>query len=63
MAYDGRGYRNPTELSRAPIVLIGDSFVLSDYVSDDEVVSRALQAWLGQPVANLALAGYGTARS
>ena len=62
MTYDGRGYRNSTELSQAPVVLIGDSHVVGEYVSDDQVVSSLLRARLGQPVANLGVAGYGTAQ-
>ena len=62
VTYDQRGYRNATALSRVDIVLIGDSFVEGDYVSDDQIVSRLLQARLRQPVANLGVAGYGTAQ-
>jgi hypothetical protein len=36
--------------------------VEGDYVSDDQIVSRLLQARVGQPVANLGVAGYGTAQ-
>jgi hypothetical protein len=62
VTYDRRGYRNPTELTRADIVLIGDSYVQGDYVSDEQTVSSLLQARLGRPVANLGVAGYGTAQ-
>jgi hypothetical protein len=62
VTYDQRGYRNATALSRVDIVLIGDSYVEGDYVSDDQIVSRLLQARLRQPVANLGVAGYGTAQ-
>ena len=62
VTYDGRGYRNATALDRADIVLIGDSYVEGGYVSDDQVVSRFLQDRLGRPVANLGVAGYGTAQ-
>jgi hypothetical protein len=62
VTYDRRGYRNPTELTRADIVLIGDSYVQGDYVSDEQTVSSLLQGRLGQPVANLGVAGYGTAQ-
>jgi hypothetical protein len=60
VTYDRRGYRNATELTRTDIVLIGDSYVEGHYVSDDQIVSSLLQARLGQPVANLGVAGYGT---
>lgn len=62
LTYDRRGYRNATELDRADIVLIGDSYVEGSFVSDDQVVSSLLQAGLGRPVANLGVAGYGTAQ-
>jgi SGNH hydrolase-like domain, acetyltransferase AlgX len=62
VTYDGHGYRNATELTRADIVLIGDSYVEGSYVSDDQVLSRILQARLGRPVANLGVAGYGTSQ-
>jgi GDSL-like Lipase/Acylhydrolase family len=66
VTYDGRGYRNATALDRADIVLIGDSYVEGGieggYVSDDQVVSRFLQDRLGRSVANLGVAGYGTAQ-
>ncbi|MGH7312202.1 MAG: alginate O-acetyltransferase AlgX-related protein [Candidatus Rokuibacteriota bacterium] len=60
--YDRRGYRNATERTRADIVLIGDSYVEGKYVSDGQIASSVLQARLGQPVANLGVAGYGTAQ-
>jgi hypothetical protein len=62
VTYDRRGYRNATEITRADIVIIGDSYVEGDYVSDDQIVSRLLRARVGQPVANLGVAGYGTAQ-
>ncbi|MGH7389372.1 MAG: alginate O-acetyltransferase AlgX-related protein [Candidatus Rokuibacteriota bacterium] len=62
VTYDSSGHRNAEELTRADIALIGDSYVEGTYVSDDEIVSRFLQARLGRPVANLGVAGYGTAQ-
>jgi hypothetical protein len=62
ITYDGAGYRNAPPLARADLVLLGDSYVEGAYVSDDQVVSRVLQARLGRPVANLGVAGYGTAQ-
>jgi hypothetical protein len=62
VTYDRRGYRNAAELTRAPIVLIGDSYVEGDYASDDQIVSKRLQDRMGEPVANLGVAGYGTAQ-
>lgn len=60
--YNERGFRTPATLIRAPVVLIGDSYVEGRYVSDEHVVSRSLQVRLSQPVANLGVAGYGTAQ-
>jgi hypothetical protein len=62
VTYDRRGYRNATELTRADIVMIGDSYVQGDYVSDEQTVASLLQIRLGRPVANLGVAGYGTAQ-
>jgi len=62
LTYDGRGYRNTTELTRADVVLLGDSYVQGDYVSDDETTASVLHRELGRPVANLGVAGYGTAQ-
>jgi hypothetical protein len=58
--YDSAGHRNPTDLARADVVLIGDSYVEGCYVSDDQTAARRLEARLGRPVANLGVAGYGT---
>jgi hypothetical protein len=62
ITYDGAGYRNAVPLVRADVVLLGDSYVEGAYVSDDQLVSGFLQARLGRPVANLGVAGYGTAQ-
>ncbi len=58
--YDARGYRNATDPDRAEIVVLGDSFVDGWYVTDKETTASVLAAALGQPVANLGVAGYGT---
>lgn len=62
VTYDRRGYRNAKQPSRSDIVLIGDSYVEGAYVSDDQIISRFLEDRLGRPVANLGVAGYGTAQ-
>lgn len=62
VTYDRRGYRNAAELDRADIALIGDSYVEGSHVSDDQALSSLLQADLARPVANLGVAGYGTAQ-
>jgi len=58
--YDRWGFRNPTDLERVDVALIGDSFVDGWYVSDEETVSRRLETRLERPVASLGVAGYGT---
>ena len=58
--YDARGYRNSTEMDRAEVALLGDSFVDGWYVTDQETTASVLQAELAKPVANLGVAGYGT---
>jgi hypothetical protein len=62
ITYDRRGYRNVSAPTRAAVVLIGDSYVAGHYISDEDVVSRRLEARLGRPVGNLGVAGYGTAQ-
>jgi len=56
---DGDGFRNPSGLTEARVVLIGDSFIEGLQVADDELVSARLAALLGAPVANLGRTGYG----
>jgi hypothetical protein len=58
--YDARGYRNSTEMKRAEVALLGDSFVDGWYVTEKETTASVLQAELAKPVANLGVAGYGT---
>src|SRR5262249_51024452 len=58
--YDRWGYRNTAEMEQASIVLIGDSYVEGWYVSDEQTVASQLGHRLGQFVANLGVAGYGT---
>jgi len=58
--YDSSGYRNPTNLTRAEVALIGDSFVEGWSVQDEETAARVLEKELQLPVANLGVAGYGT---
>src|SRR5262245_36393857 len=58
--YDQWGYRNASEMEKADIVLLGDSFVEGWYVSDDQTAAAQLAARLDRPVANLGVAGYGT---
>lgn len=57
---DSRGFRNRTELDRADVVLIGDSYVEGHYVDDRETAAVVLQKLAGLPVVNLGQSGYGT---
>jgi hypothetical protein len=58
-SYDALGFRNPASLQHADVVLVGDSYVEGAYADDTDVVTRRLEARLGRPVANLAVAGFG----
>jgi hypothetical protein len=60
--YDQWGYRNHIEMPTARVVLIGDSYVEGWYVSDEETVAAELTRSTGWAVANLGVAGYGTAQ-
>jgi hypothetical protein len=59
-SYDALGFRNPMRLQQADVALVGDSYVEGAYNDDSDVVARRLEARLGRPVANLAVAGFGT---
>jgi hypothetical protein len=59
---DENGYRNVKHVAQADIVLIGDSYIEGVYVSDDQTISSFLQDRVGRAVANLGVAGYGTAQ-
>ena len=56
---DRDGFRNPVDLDRADVVVVGDSLVEGVQVGVDEVLTGRLSARLGRPVANLGRAGYG----
>lgn len=57
---DRNGFRNSGVLQRAAVALIGDSYVEGWGVSDDETAAARLSQKIGQPVANLGTAGYGS---
>src|SRR5262249_40410063 len=59
LRYDGDGFRNPRELERADVAVVGDSFVEGCLVGDDETVTAQLAHALHVDVVNLALGGYG----
>ncbi len=56
---DRDGFRNPVDLRRADVVVLGDSFVEGLQVGAEELVSARLAERLGAPVANLGRTGYG----
>jgi hypothetical protein len=57
--FDAKGYRNVSDLERADIALLGDSYVEGAYVSDDQTTARLLEAEVARPVVNLGVAGFG----
>jgi len=56
---DRDGFRNPVDLPRSDVVVVGDSFVEGLQVEAEELVSARLAGRLGRPVANLGRTGYG----
>jgi hypothetical protein len=59
VAYDERGFRNAAGMNRADVVVVGDSFVVNNYVPSEQVVTSVLARDLGITVYNLAHVGYG----
>jgi SGNH hydrolase-like domain, acetyltransferase AlgX len=59
VTYDRTGFRNPRDLDRADVVVIGDSFVEGLTVTDAELVTSHLAAIQGEVVANLGQSTYG----
>lgn len=59
LRYDENGFRNSEDLEYADIVVLGDSFVEGNYVSDAEVLTTVLARLQGATVANLGLSSYG----
>lgn len=57
---DSRGFRNPAELDRSDIALIGDSYIEGAYVSDEETAAVRLHELTGRTVVNLGVSGYGS---
>jgi hypothetical protein len=52
---DRWGFRNPIDMDRADIVVLGDSYVVGSGVSDDETLTARLSALLGATVYNYGL--------
>ena len=58
-AYDANGFRNGSDLARAALVLIGDSFVEAGLVPEHATTAATLRRKLGTEVANLGVTMYG----
>ncbi len=56
---DRNGFRNPVDLARADVVILGDSFIEGLQVAAPDLVSARLADRLGCTVANLGRTGYG----
>lgn len=56
---DRRGFRNPRDLERADVVVIGDSFVENARLADGELLTAQLATSLGVDVISLGRSGYG----
>ncbi len=59
VAYDHRGFRNPPDLHKAPVVVLGDSFVEGAEVAADALCTHRLSLELAAPVANFGQSHYG----
>jgi SGNH hydrolase-like domain, acetyltransferase AlgX len=59
LQYDKRGFRNDHEIERAPVVIIGDSFIEGILISKTDLLSSRLKNLLQAEVANLGQGGYG----
>jgi hypothetical protein len=57
MTTDARGFRNPSALDRADMVLVGDSFTEGSRVSDEQTWGRLLGQRTGLRVYNIANSG------
>ena len=59
--YDRDGFRNPQDIGRADVIVIGDSFIEGAHVGEGDLVTTRLSHELGgrKGVVNLGQAGYG----
>jgi lysophospholipase L1-like esterase len=57
--YDRNGFRNSTDLDRAAVVAIGDSFLEGAETAEGDLVTTLVAKRLGVPVANLGQSNYG----
>lgn len=58
-AYDRRGFRNSDELTKADVVVLGDSLIEGLHVAEADLVTTNLARELRRPVVNLARTGDG----
>lgn len=58
LSTDANGFRNPGDVSDAPIAVIGDSFIFGMFASDAELWSTGMAQELDMPVANYSVPGY-----
>ncbi|MCW5797950.1 MAG: SGNH/GDSL hydrolase family protein [Nitrospira sp.] len=59
LRYDHRGFRNDTDMDRADVVVIGDSYVESPMLPGASLLTTQLSHRLRTSVANLGISGYG----
>ncbi|MGC4054373.1 MAG: SGNH/GDSL hydrolase family protein [Paludibaculum sp.] len=59
LRYDHRGFRNDTDMNRAEVVVIGDSYVESPMLPGNTLLTTQLSHRLRTSVANLGISGYG----
>jgi hypothetical protein len=57
--YDRYGFRNPRDLTRAEVAVVGDSFIEGGLVAAPELLTAVLARLEGVTVANLGQCGYG----
>ena len=58
--HDAQGFRNPSVLSSATVVALGDSHTYGGSVSSEESWPSLISAHLGKEVYNMGLGGYGS---
>lgn len=54
---DGRGFRNPEQIDKADVVVLGDSFAEGSSVSDEQTWASLLGKTAGKTVYNLGMSG------
>lgn len=59
LTLDSNGFRNPTDLTSADVIVLGDSFIEGLQVAAPELMTAQLSEILGTTVANLGRTGYG----